>query len=127
MFGGIRRMWREARGTEVKKQVVDIVDRYFKMPPSYERYEIASAFQALESDLENEYGRTSLLPAERLEEIHKQLMKAARAQHSTARWAADGMALMALYIEAMALPGRDAQESVRLVENWRERVRDGEI
>jgi hypothetical protein len=132
MFDGIRRRWAEARADVVSEQVDDILRRYEAMHSPDKRL-VASAFEAMLSELVDKLGPLTRLPNKEMQGISKQIMEASQSAFKTpgstiyaetSRISSYGGALLALYLELQTLPGDQAVRVIASIENWLRRAEE---
>jgi hypothetical protein len=127
MFDGIKKHWAKARADVLSDQVTDILLRYQRMH-SNDRHWVTSAFKAVLSELEDQFGPMESWADEQKKQIAKQVMESSQQAFATrgdnifaetGRLGSYGGALLSLYLELQTLPGNQAAKNLGMIENWR--------
>jgi hypothetical protein len=128
MFEGIRKLWAEARANAVAKQVDNILQRYQRMNHS-NRYWVFLGFNAVSSEVENQFGSIVQWSNEQKKQVAKRIMLSSQKaftargnnniEDERTQLRAHGAALLSLYLELQTLPGDQAANVAAAIENWR--------
>jgi hypothetical protein len=121
MFSAITNLWRDARGSVLKKEVVDALDRLLQSHADVQALAVITFLAALKST-EQEYGSINNLSNDRRRAIAKGFKNVARGAFDSNVGGGYGLFLVSAYIEASALPGRDAESALAMLTQYHRRA-----
>lgn len=108
MFWKIKEAWRDAKGTELRKEVEDSVRRLVSIPDEMNLHvcmHMASGYEVIIK----QFGRLENIPADGKLKIAKNLREMAQKSFNFDVARGHGLFLISAYIESQALPGNDAK------------------
>lgn len=117
MFRAIANLWREARGDGLRKEVADVLDKLSQAHTQVQAISYMAFLDALVA-VQHEFGPTNNLSNDRRRELAKKLQATARQRYNDNVGGSYGLFLMSAYLEASALPGRDAQTALEMVTQY---------
>ena len=117
MFSAIADLWRGARGSVLKTEVIDGLDKLHRSHVDVQAISAITFLDALKS-VQQEYGPVNNLPNDRRRALAEKFNFAARKVFDNNVGGAYGLFLVSAYLEASASLGQDAETALSLVTQY---------
>jgi hypothetical protein len=111
MFSAIAELWRGARADNLRKEVVDCLDRVMQSPADVQALCAINMIDTLDS-VKRQFGTVNNLPTKRRRQLSKNLSAIARKRFASDLGGGYGIFLASAHIEASALQGIDADAAL---------------
>ena len=117
MFSAIANLWRGARGSVLRKEVIDGLDKLSLSHVDVQALCAITFLDALKS-VQQEFGSINNLSNDRRRALAKRFNTLARQTFDDNVGGAYALFLVSAYLEASALPGEDAENALAMVTQY---------